>query len=401
MRANLTGSDKLNGGAGNDTVTLNGDYSAGVTLGAGELQSIETVSLSDGHSYKLTLGGGDVAAGKTLTIDGSALRGSNTLTIDGSAETTGSLTLIGGAGIDRLTGGAGNDTFFAGPQSIGYIDYIYGGGGNDTIVVSGNYADSDIVPISGSESYVYELAGTLDVHGVAYAQFADQTVQIGTLTTYGTPGNDSLSGSSGDDIFNFSQGGDDVVGGGGGDDTLIAGVALTANDKIDGGDGTDILTLSGNYSGARALNLGAVQNVETITLGTGFNYALTSTDATVAAGSGLWVDGSALGVGNSMTFNGAAETDGNFTFVGGAGLDILTGGAGGAGNDTFIMGAKLTTADRINGGSGSDYLYLNGDYSGGLTLGATTITGVGAISLTGATATISPPTMRRSRRGSP
>ena len=114
------------------------------------------------------------------------------------------------------------------------------------------------------------------------------------------------------------------------------------------------------------------------TLGAGFNYALTSNDGNVAAGQSLTVDGSALGSGNSMTFNGAAETDGAFVIKGGAGADTLTGGAG---NDTFSMGGNLTAADKLNGGGGGDLLTLNGDYSGGLTLGATTLTGVGTIGL--------------------
>ena len=214
-----------------------------------------------------------------------------------------------------------------------------------------------------------------------YAQFADQTVQIGTITTYGTAGNDSLNGTSGNDIINFSQGGDDIVSGLDGDDTLIAGAALTAADTVDGGDGFDTLTLSGNYSGSKALTLGAttLQNVEAITLGAGFNYSITTDDGTVAAGQNLSVDASAISGNKTLTFNGAAEQDGNFDVIAGAGLVTLTGGAG---NDSFTMGANLTTADKITGGAGFDTVSLNGDYSSGLTLGATTITGVEDIALT-------------------
>ena len=386
MGAHLTSADKLNGGGGNDTVSLNGDYSAGVWLGAGELQSIETISLVDGYNYNLTLGGGDIAAGKTLTIDGSALTpGSDNLLINGSAETTGSLVLIASAGFDSLIGGAGNDTFVSG----GGDETIAGGGGNDTVVLSGNYSDYQINPVSGSSSVsIFDSLGdgnTVDTINVTYAQFADQTVQIGTITAYGTAGNDSLDGTAGNDTIDFSQGGTDTVSGLGGNDTLIAGAALTGADSVDGGAGTDTLSLSGNYSGTRAITLGAttLQNVETLVLGAGFNYSITTDDANVAAGQSLTVDGSAIGAGQSFTFNGAAELDGSFIIDGASsgGSNKLTGGAG---NDTFNMGAGLSATDTITGGAGTggagnDTVYLSGNYYSGLVLGASTITGVETI----------------------
>jgi Ca2+-binding RTX toxin-like protein len=46
------------------------------------------------------------------------------------------------------------------------------------------------------------------------------------------------------------------------------------------------------------------------------------------------------------------------------------------------VGASLTAADTIDGGSGTDTLYLAGDYSAGLTLGATTVSNIERIILT-------------------
>ncbi len=61
------------------------------------------------------------------------------------------------------------------------------------------------------------------------------------------------------------------------------------------------------------------------------------------------------------------------------GNDIVTGGSG---NDGFYFGGAFTAADTVDGGAGSnDQIGLEGDYSGGLTLGATTITGVEVIAL--------------------
>ena len=173
---------------------------------------------------------------------------------------------------------------------------------------------------------------------------------------------------------------------------------MTAADSIDGGDGFDTLSLNGNYSGTRALTLGAttIQNVEGLTLGAGFNYSITTNDGNVAAGQTLYVDGSAVGGNKTLTFNGAAELDGNFNITAGTGAVNLTGGNG---NDTFTMGANLTNADRINGGGGYDTLSLNGDYSAGLVLGATTVTGMSTTSLSGTGQQLQPHHQRRDRRG--
>ena len=391
MNANLTGSDKLNGGAGNDTVTLSGDYSAGLTLGAGELQSIETVNLADGHSYNLTLGGGDVAAGKTMTIDGSALSGGNSLSINGSAETTGSLDPDRRACRQRLTltGGVGNDTFVSG----GGTDVITGGGGNDTGCRFRRflrlYHRSDF---RFPETLIVGADGAVDTHNVAYAQFGDQTVQIGTATTNGTAGNDSLIGGSGTDIINFSQGGNDIVNGGDGNDTLRSPARhrLTGADAtVDGRrcDGTDTLTTRRAITvwRQRAKPGSGPEYQKPSPWRNGFNYALTSIrrhcrgpDQRLTR-----VDGSrSLGAGNSMTFNGAAETDGNFTFgsVARGDLDILTGGVfplrhlqHGRQPDRRRQAQWRRPATTPSTSMAS--------YSGGLTLGASTLTGIENLNL--------------------
>ncbi len=144
----------------------------------------------------------------------------------------------------------------------------------------------------------------------------------------------------------------DTVNAGGGNDLIYVGAALTAADQIDGGAGTDIAYLTGNYTGANALTFGATTmvNVERLILSAGHNYSLTTNDATVASGQTLLVDASALGSTNSLTFNGAAETDGHFQIVSGLGADNFTGGALA---DTFVYTSAAqstsTTYDTING----------------------------------------------------
>ena len=214
----------------------------------------------------------------------------------------------------------------------------------------------------------------------------------------GTKGDDILSGTSGNDVFDLWQGGNDTVSGGDGNDIFKFGAAFTADDKIDGGTGKDTLVLKGDYSGGVVFAADTMVNVETVKLLGFFDYNLTINDATVAAGDWLTVHGEHITGGHQLTFNGAADTDGHLwvvgsasddLIIGGGGNDVLVGGAGadvfdlshgghdqtngGTGDDTFKVGRALTAGDQINGASGNDTLILNGDYSDGLVLGAATI----------------------------
>ena len=111
LGAYLTVADKIDGGAGTDTLNLDGNYSAGVTFNATTVKNVEKIVLAAGHSYKLTTNDATVAAGQTLTIDGSALSASNVLTFNGAVETNGHFIIKSGKGADKLTGGALSDTF--------------------------------------------------------------------------------------------------------------------------------------------------------------------------------------------------------------------------------------------------------------------------------------------------
>jgi hypothetical protein len=218
----------------------------------------------------------------------------------------------------------------------------------------------------------------------------------------GTPGNDALTGTSGGDLFDLSQGGADSVSGLGGNDVFRMGAALTGADRLDGGAGNDTVQIAGDYTGDDALAFQAttLTSVETLRLGAGFDYAITGNDATVAAGRLFTVDASALGPANMLIFDGAAETDGRLRLIGGAGDDILTGGArndtfvlshggddianGGAGNDVFDIEGTLSAGDQLNGGLGDNAVVLDG--MGGadaITFSATNFTQIQTLVLRG------------------
>src|SRR5687768_14106716 len=143
----LTSADEADGGAGSDSLVLQGDYSAGLTLGANALAGIETVqllartnSLYGGsglttNNYALATVDSSVAAGALLTIDASGLASNESLSFNGSGEHDGRFQITGGLGADTLTGGWGADTLSGG----GGNDVIDGGAGADAM--SGGLGD--------------------------------------------------------------------------------------------------------------------------------------------------------------------------------------------------------------------------------------------------------------------
>jgi Ca2+-binding RTX toxin-like protein len=222
----------------------------------------------------------------------------------------------------------------------------------------------------------------------------------------GTPGDDNLTGTSGNDTFDLTAGGNDTASGLDGDDTFVMGATLNAGDHLDGGTGNDVVTLSGDYSAGLTLGATTIANVETLQLGAGYNYNITTNDANVTAGNTLTVDASQLSSHNSLVFNGSAETDGSFNVYGGAGDDTITTGAGpdyvdasAGGNDTINLGGDsndpnqygdfvyfgqaFTVNDSVNGGDPSNTsmneVELMGNYR--ITLKATDLVNIGNLYL--------------------
>jgi len=398
MGAALTASDIVDGGAGTDTVTLNGDYSAGLIFTATTMVNVETISLASGHSYKLTAAEATVAGGQTLTVNASQLGSGNTLTFDGSAEHDGSFAITGGAGNDIVVGGAGNDVFsmgkggddtvsggggndvFAFDAAFNANDRIDGGSGNDTLTLNGDYSagvvfgaatmvNVETVVLASGHSYKLttndatdESAAGLTVDASALGA-ADALIFNGAAETddffkiVGGAGNDVLTGGGLADTFDLTHGGNDTVSGGAGGDAFLMGATLTAADKIDGGAGADGIVLDGDYSAGLVFAAATMTNVEILSLTVGHSYKLTLSDGNVAAGMTLTVKATALGAGDSLTFNGSAEHDGAFVVKGGKGDDHIIGGdgadklTGGKGNDVLQGG---NGADLLNGARGND-----------------------------------------------
>ena len=124
------------------------------------------------------------------------------------------------------------------------------------------------------------------------------------------------------DKRDLTKGGNDIVKGSGGDDIFTMGAALTAQDGIDGGTGSDTLALNGDYATSGVM--GNVRNVEVVTMGTGHDYTLSADSLVLASGQAMTIDASVLGAANHLTFN--ASTDSatrTILFKSGAGSDSL------------------------------------------------------------------------------
>ena len=384
-------------------------YAGGITLGATTMRNVTDLWLDGGANYTITLNDGNVAKGKLLTVDGYFLAAGKSLTFDGSAETDGSLRLDGGDGNDVLVGGAKADTFdlFAEGNIIfggghgGGADTAVGGGGSDQFlgliegdVIDGGAGFDTATAVTPLSDFQFDFAANtiisiekLIVGGLFYVM-NDANVAAGkTLIVEGHAG--SFDGSAETDgHFKFVQDGSnstfkggalkdtfDVTGGGGshllsngGNDVITVGAAFDQHDEFDGGTGIDTVSLAGDYSAGLDFLDTTIVGVEKLLLGQGFSYKFTSADANVAAGQTLTVDAHTLLAANSASFDGSAETDGNFEFLGGKGADIFKGGAGA---DHFIGGLKH---DTLTGGFGADRFIYTALANSGLGTKADVIT---------------------------
>jgi large repetitive protein len=205
-------------------------------------------------------------------------------------------TLNSGAGHDVIVGNSQNNTIIGSIANTGTSftddDMIFGMAGSDTL--------------SGGDGRDFIDGGNGDdtIYGDDAVQ--DDNNQTGSDFLLGGAGNDTIYGGRGDDIIVGGTGADQLYGERGND--LLIG---DQQDTVNGGDGTDTLRLSDDFTSTSDAQIRFVERIE----------------LTEAA-----------------TLNLANQTEG-FKIVGSAGNDTITGGAG---------------ADMIYGGLGNDTLRGNG-----------------------------------------
>lgn len=253
--------DSLHGGFGEDIDFAS--YNAGSTIGV------------DVDLFRGTGIGGEAEGDTLAAIEGifgsfgndrlAGDHGANVLNGGGSVSAPDGAddTLIGRGGNDSLNGEGGNDV-------------LDGGTGADTL--HGGQGDLDFAWYNDSMTGVdvdLERAGGTGYGGTGRHGEAQGDVLFGIEGIYGSLGNDTLAGSSADNVLNgggteiFSpggaqDGGDDVLLGGGGNDSLNG---EGGNDTLAGGQGND--RLEGGAGENTAVFSGALENYNVTSNGDG------------------------------------------------------------------------------------------------------------------------------------
>jgi len=207
--AQLTAATQVDGGGGYNTLVLDGDYSAGLTFAATTMTDIQDLRLTAGFSYNLTPNDANVAAGQTLTVDGSTLGASDSLTFNATNETNVYFDLIGGAGAD---------TFIFTAANLSANDTVQGGSG-------------------AADTLKFATAGTISASALANVSGVE-TIDLANGTNSITLTNALVASANGASL---------TINGGTGADTINAGGVTTASDhlRIDGGGGADTLIAGG------------------------------------------------------------------------------------------------------------------------------------------------------------
>ena len=230
--------DKIDGGAGTDTLNLDGGHTGvyfqpatapagppgvaahGLILAPDSLTNVEKINLTAGSSYGLIFDNANVAHGATLAVSGQTLKSTDSLYVNAAQLVSGgALNITGGAGADTLIGGSANDTLIGGAGN----DVVNGGGGTNTAVFHG-LASAYTIKTNNGVTKVTGPDGTDSLQKIQILQFDDRQVVNGSAaaTLQARPAGDTLVGGAGADHLNGSAHAD-VLTGGGGKDTLTGG----------------------------------------------------------------------------------------------------------------------------------------------------------------------------------
>jgi VCBS repeat-containing protein len=151
----LTSADTIDGGAGEDTLALLGDYS--LVLGANQLNGIERLVLYSGAQiagphvdYTLATTDAAVGAGNILTVLAKNLQSDEQLIFNGQAESDGHFWILAGAGDDILVGGQKADSIQGGAGD----DQLFGRAGDDFLV--GGLGADDLRGGMGNDRFYYD-----------------------------------------------------------------------------------------------------------------------------------------------------------------------------------------------------------------------------------------------------
>ena len=357
-----TDADRMAGGRGDDTYVVDharDTITENANSGRDLVQSSVSYSLANlRHVEDITLTG-------TANINANGNRMANTI--------------IGNAGNNVLTGGAGSDVFVflapTGGQDI-ITDFVAGTAGDilhisQAITGAANVKEViDGFVINGAD-LVLNLptnGGSITLKGAAGRVLTENNIRFVITPIEGGEGDDTVNGTVNKDILNGKAGNDlllglaedDILNGNEGNDTLEGGVGA---DALDGGAGTDTASYSTSATAVQvSLEAGTAAggdaagdtlvSIENLT-GSGFDDELEGNDAAnrLEGGAGLDI---LFGLGGDDSLFGGAGGD---YLLGGQGNDTLSGGEGNDelygedGDDVLIAGLGDS---RLLGGDGAD-----------------------------------------------
>ncbi len=306
--AALTAADLIDGGAGTDTLALQGDYATTpLTFGAG-LTGIELIALMPGndtrygapgnafYSYDITVVQENAPAGVQVRIDAARLRAGEDFTFNSSAETDGWYRIAGGAGVDDLTTGSRSDSFHFTAATWGAGDRINAGAGTDQLGLQGNFT----IAFGGGQLTGIEILALLS--GRDMRENADYNYAItsadGNVAAGQRLGVDAARLTAGETLLfdgSAEQDGFFRMAGGEGGDTLTGG---QGNDVIEGGGGADALRGNGGsdtflYRDAAHSTVAAADTLLDLTLGDFIGLSGIDADAATAGDQAFAFIGSA------------------------------------------------------------------------------------------------------------
>ncbi|MDB5661661.1 MAG: calcium-binding protein [Cypionkella sp.] len=410
------GADAVNGGLGEDRLTVNYSAATGnitgdstsnfteaggggrmVTLTSGTIEHFtiltgtgaDTITTAEGDDIIVTGNGASTVSagqGANIIIGGkdadtiTALDGGNRIDAGNGSNTitsgAGNDTIISGNGTDTIVSGAGMDliTLYGGPDTVNagsnfdrlIINYalmttdVAGGvtSGDLDAGYSGNIADVAGNFINFVQSEAFSITTGSGNDSIMSGAAADLlSGGFGNDTLQAGDGNDTLQGNQNDDRLEGGDG-DDFMRGGRDNDTLLGGIG---NDTLLGDLGDDTLT---GGEGNDALTGGTGSDTAD------YSASIAAVSVNLAAG-GAQMIGVSEGTDTLTDIENVTGSLFSDTLSGNAGANILTAGAGadylqGNMGDDSLQGN--TGNDTLRGGQDNDFLrggqdndYLRGD----------------------------------------
>jgi Ca2+-binding RTX toxin-like protein len=361
--ADLAG-DTINGGGGADTlqITTAGTLAAGALA---QMSRVETITLAAGGNA-ITLLNANYDGASYATIDDAKIRiigskAADTIDarrLDGSRGSNG-IDVTAGSGVDRLLGGASRDVFRFAAQDLDG-DIVTGGNAVTSIdkliiTTAGALSAGALANVTGVETIMLAAGGNSIV--LQNANIAVQGGSTGYIEVIGGAGNDSVDGSAltglNSPILITAGAGLDTLKGGEGGDTFRFRASDLAGDTVQGGSGSDLLTIT-TPGALRADALGNVTGIDEIDLAPGGNE-ITLGSATSGDNGNIIVAGFG---GTNRVDAFAFGADHRLTYFAAGGSVQVTGGAG---DDQFLWnnGFAFGPDDRVDGGGGYDSVYFN------------------------------------------